>query len=188
MYGGQSTYIPLKINQAGVIAIIFASSVLFLPALLVQVVPWDWRQSFVNDYILDTTNWLHLLLYGLLIIGFSYFYNSIAFSPEKQADQLRKQGGFIPGIRPVPQTERYLRRVLNRFTLPGSIFIAIIALLPSHRAGRRQRHAVPVRRHHRADRRRRGPRDHEADRQPADDAELRGLPEVTDGPAWPEAG
>ena len=108
MYGGQSTYIPLKINQAGVIAIIFASSVLFLPALLVQVVPWEPVQNFVNDYILDTTNWLHLLLYGLLIIGFSYFYNSIAFSPEKQADQLRKQGGFIPGIRPGPQTERYL--------------------------------------------------------------------------------
>jgi preprotein translocase subunit SecY len=131
MYGGQSTYIPLKINQAGVIAIIFASSVLFLPALLVQVVPWEPVQNFVNDYILDTTNWLHLLLYGLLIIGFSYFYNSIAFSPEKQADQLRKQGGFIPGIRPGPQTERYLRKVLNRLTLPGSIFIAIIALLPS---------------------------------------------------------
>jgi preprotein translocase subunit SecY len=131
MYGGQSTYIPLKINQAGVIAIIFASSVLFLPALLVQVVPWEPIQDFVNNYILDTTNWLHLLLYGLLIIGFSYFYNSIAFSPEKQADQLRKQGGFIPGIRPGPQTERYLRKVLNRLTLPGAIFIAIIALLPS---------------------------------------------------------
>jgi preprotein translocase subunit SecY len=131
MYGGQSTYIPLKINQAGVIAIIFASSVLFLPALIVQVVPWEWLRNFVNDYILDTTNWVHLILYGLLIIGFSYFYNSIAFSPEKQADQLRKQGGFIPGIRPGPQTERYLRRVLNRLTLPGAIFIAIIALLPS---------------------------------------------------------
>ncbi len=159
MYGGQSTYIPLKINQAGVIAIIFASSVLFLPALLVQVVPWEPVQNFVNDYILDTTNWLHLLLYGLLIIGFSYFYNSIAFSPEKQADQLRKQGGFIPGIRPGPQTERYLRKVLNRLTLPGAIFIAIIALLPSHRARHRWRQPLPLRRHHGADRSGRRPRD-----------------------------
>jgi preprotein translocase subunit SecY len=131
MYGGQSTYIPLKVNQAGVIPIIFASSVLLLPALLANVFNWDWMQNFVDTYILDSTNWLHIVIYGLMIVGFAYFYNAIAFDPVKQADQLRKQGGFIPGIRPGPQTERYLARVLNRITLPGALFIAVVAILPS---------------------------------------------------------
>jgi preprotein translocase subunit SecY len=130
-YGGQSTYIPLKVNQAGVIPIIFASSVLLLPALLANVFNWEWLQDFVDKYILDSSNWLHITIYGLMIVGFAYFYNAIAFDPAKQADQLRKQGGFIPGIRPGPQTERYLARVLNRITLPGAIFIAIVAILPS---------------------------------------------------------
>jgi preprotein translocase subunit SecY len=131
MYGGQSTYIPLKVNQAGVIPIIFASSVLLLPALLANVFNWDWMQEFVNKYVLDTQNWLHITIYGLMIVGFAYFYNAIAFDPVKQADQLRKQGGFIPGIRPGPQTERYLAKVLNRITLPGALFIAVVAILPS---------------------------------------------------------
>jgi preprotein translocase subunit SecY len=131
MYGGQSTYIPLKVNQAGVIPIIFASSVLLLPALVANVFNNDWIQRFVDTYILDSTNWFHLVIYGLMIVGFAYFYNAIAFDPVKQADQIRKQGGFIPGIRPGPQTERYLARVLNRITLPGALFIASVALLPS---------------------------------------------------------
>jgi preprotein translocase subunit SecY len=131
MYGGQSTYIPLKVNQAGVIPIIFASSVLLLPALLANVFNWAWLQDFVDKYVLDTRNWLHIFVYALLIVGFAYFYNAIAFDPVKQADQLRKQGGFIPGIRPGPQTERYLAKVLNRITLPGALFIAVVAVLPS---------------------------------------------------------
>jgi preprotein translocase subunit SecY len=131
MYGGQSTYIPLKVNQAGVIPIIFASSVLLLPALLTNIFNWAWLQDFVDKYILDTTNWVHIVLFGLMIVGFAYFYNAIAFDPVKQADQLRKQGGFIPGIRPGPQTERYLQKVLNRITLPGALFIASVAVLPS---------------------------------------------------------
>jgi len=131
MYGGQSTYIPLKVNQAGVIPIIFASSVLLLPALLTNVFNWQWLQDFVDNYILKTTNWVHIVMFGVLIIGFAYFYNAIAFDPVKQADQLRKQGGFIPGIRPGPQTERYLQKVLNRITLPGALFIAAVAVLPS---------------------------------------------------------
>jgi preprotein translocase subunit SecY len=131
MYGGQSTYIPLKVNQAGVIPIIFASSVLLLPALIANVFNVAWMQSFVDKYVLDSTNWLHIIFYGLLIVGFAYFYNAIAFDPVKQADQIRKQGGFIPGIRPGPQTERYLARVLNRITLPGALFIAAVAILPS---------------------------------------------------------
>jgi preprotein translocase subunit SecY len=131
MYGGQSTYIPLKVNQAGVIPIIFASSILYLPALLANVVQWDWLQNFVDDYILNATSPVHLIIYGLLIVGFAYFYTAISFDPAKQADTIRKQGGFIPGIRPGPQTERYLAKILNRITLPGALFIAFIAILPS---------------------------------------------------------
>ena len=131
MYGGQSTYIPLKVNQAGIIPIIFASSILLLPALLVNLFQWTGFQEFVDTYILDTGNWAHIIIYGLMIIAFAYFYNAIAFDPVKQADQIRKQGGFIPGIRPGAQTETYLARLLNRITLPGALFIAAVALLPS---------------------------------------------------------
>ena len=88
-------------------------------------------QSFVNDNIVRPNAPLHLLVFGLLIIGFAYFYTAITFDPVKQADTLRKQGGFIPGIRPGPQTERYLAKVLSRITLPGALFIAAMALIPS---------------------------------------------------------
>ncbi len=135
MYGGQSTYIPLKVNQAGVIPIIFASSVLYLPVIMSQVLPPDgWGasvQRFVDDWIIRTDAPTHILLYGLMIIGFAYFYTLITFDPHKQADTIRKQGGFIPGIRPGPQTERYLGRIINRITLPGALFIAGIALMPA---------------------------------------------------------
>ncbi len=137
MYGGQSTYIPLKVNQSGVIPIIFASSLLLLPVLITNLLgnsTEGWRQSltrFIDKWVVNQTNPVHLLIYGAMIVGFAYFYNAIAFDPAKQADQLRKQGGFIPGIRPGPQTERYLSKTLNRLTLPGAVFLAIIALLPS---------------------------------------------------------
>jgi preprotein translocase subunit SecY len=137
MYGGQSTYIPLKVNQSGVIPIIFASSVLSLPLLVTQALPSNpgsWGvsvQTWVNDNLVQRDSPFFIILYGLLIIGFAYFYTAIAFDPHKQADTLRKQGGFIPGIRPGPQTERYLGKILSRITLPGALFIAAIALLPS---------------------------------------------------------
>ncbi len=135
MYGGQSTYIPLKVNQSGVIPIIFASSVLYLPILLTNVLPADgWGatvQRFVNDNLVQPDSILYVVSYGFLIIGFAYFYTAIAFDPAQQAENIRKQGGFIPGIRPGPQTERYLARILSRITLPGALFIAFIALLPS---------------------------------------------------------
>jgi preprotein translocase subunit SecY len=134
MYGGQSTYIPLKVNQSGVIPIIFASSVLQLPQLLSVLLPTDgWGadvQKWVNDHLARSTDGVYLAFYGLLIIGFAYFYTAIQFDPVKQADNLRKQGGFIPGIRPGPQTERYLARLLSRITLPGSLFLAAVALAP----------------------------------------------------------
>jgi preprotein translocase subunit SecY len=135
MYGGQSTYIPLKVNQSGVIPIIFASSVLYLPILLTNVLPpsgWgDSVRTFINDNLVQPDSIWYVITYGLLIIGFAYFYTAIAFDPAQQAENIRKQGGFIPGIRPGPQTERYLARILSRITLPGALFIAFIALLPS---------------------------------------------------------
>ena len=137
MYGGQSTYIPLKVNQSGVIPIIFASSVLYLPLLVTQILPsgegsWGVKaQEWINDNLVQPDSIFYILVYGLLIIGFAYFYTAIAFDPHKQADTIRKQGGFIPGIRPGAQTERYLARLLARITLPGALFIAAIALLPS---------------------------------------------------------
>ncbi len=135
MTGGQSTYIPLKVNQAGVVPIIFASSVLLLPVLLSNMLgsAEGWRGSiagFVNDYLVNSQNMVYIVSFFLLIIAFAYFYNSIAFDPIRQADQLRQQGGFIPGIRPGPQTERYLARAVNRITLPGAVFVGTIAILP----------------------------------------------------------
>jgi len=141
MYGGQSTYIPLKVNSSGVIPIIFASSVLYLPIIISQVLPAEgtgdsgnWAadvQNFVDQNFQQGTGALYLTVYGLMIVGFAYFYTAIQFDPHRQADQIRKQGGFIPGIRPGPQTERYLGRILNRITLPGSLFLAAVALIPA---------------------------------------------------------
>ena len=135
MYGGQNTYIPLKVNQSGVVPIIFASSVLLLPVLLSNMLGSGegWRGSIVklvDKYIVNSQNIVYISLFALLIIAFAYFYNSIAFDPIRQADQLRRQGGFIPGIRPGPQTERYLAKAVNRITLPGAVFVAVIAILP----------------------------------------------------------
>ena len=131
LYGGQNTYIPLKVNQSGVIPVIFASSILFLPVLLSNVANWGWLQVAVDDYLTQPDNIAYILFFGGLIVGFAYFYTAISFDPVRQADNIRKQGGFIPGIRPGPQTERYLSKVLNRITLPGALFIALVALLPS---------------------------------------------------------
>ena len=130
MYGGQSTYIPLKVNQSGVIPIIFASSVLYFPALITGILPWTNVQTWVQNNIVDQRSIFHIVAYALLIIFFAYFYTAIAFNPQQQADIIRKQGGFIPGIRPGPPTERYLAQVLNRITLPGSIFLMVIAIIP----------------------------------------------------------
>jgi preprotein translocase subunit SecY len=130
MYGGQSTYIPLKVNQSGVIPPIFASSVLAFPALIASASPWTGFQKFINDQLIQNQSWFYIGCYALLIIFFAYFYTAIAFNPQQQADIIRKQGGFIPGIRPGPPTERYLAKVLNRINLPGSLFLAFIAVLP----------------------------------------------------------
>jgi preprotein translocase subunit SecY len=132
MYGGQSTYIPLKVNQSGVIPVIFASSILSFPALIASALGNNLLglQSWINDNLITKQSWWYIGFYTVLIIFFAYFYTAIAFNPAQQADIIRKQGGFIPGIRPGPPTERYLAKVLNRITLPGSLFLATIAIVP----------------------------------------------------------
>jgi preprotein translocase subunit SecY len=130
MYGGSSTYIPLKVNQAGVIPIIFASSVLYIPVLLSNVIPWAWFQSFVSKS-LTPTSFIYITFYFLLIVGFTFFYVYIAFEPHQQADVIRKQGGFVPGIRPGPPTERYFAHLLSRITVVGALFLASVAVVPS---------------------------------------------------------
>ena len=146
MYGGQSTYIPLKVNGAGVISIIFASSVLYLPVIISQILPvgdataanpnWAFNvQKWVDDNLVSATSPFYLAFYGILIIAFAYFYTAIQFDPHKQADQIRKQGGFIPGIRAGKPTERYLGKILSRITLPGALFVAAIALIPAYAIG-----------------------------------------------------
>lgn len=135
MYGGQSTYIPLKVNQSGVIPIIFASSVLYLPNLIAVALPdggiGGSVQRWVDNHLANPTSPVYLTVFGLMIVGFAYFYTAIQFDPAKQADTIRKQGGFIPGIRPGQQTEAYLARILSRITFPGAMFIAAVALVPS---------------------------------------------------------
>ncbi len=132
MYGGQSTYIPLKVNQSGVIPVIFASSILAFPALIASALGSNaiGLQEWINNNLVNNHGWWYITFYTILIVFFAYFYTAIAFNPQQQADIIRKQGGFIPGIRPGPQTERYLAKVLNRITLPGSLFLATIAVVP----------------------------------------------------------
>ncbi|MDE3086294.1 MAG: preprotein translocase subunit SecY [Acidobacteriota bacterium] len=130
MYGGSSTYIPLKVNQSGVIPIIFASSLLYIPVLLANIIPSTAFRTFVNNHI-TPTSLVYVVTYGLLIFAFTFFYVYVAFDPHQQADIIRKQGGYIPGIRPGPPTEKYLSRILNRITLPGGFYLAVVAVVPS---------------------------------------------------------
>src|SRR5215207_9500020 len=130
MYGGQSTYIPLKVNQAGVIPIIFASSLLYIPVLLASIVNKQWLTDFVEQFARSGSHPLYIITYFLLIIGFAYFYDSIAFNPVDTADNMKKYGGFIPGIRPGRQTAEYLNYILTRITLPGAVFLGAVAILP----------------------------------------------------------
>ena len=130
MYGGSSTYIPMKVNQAGVVPVIFASSLLQLPQLLGQVWTNKTFQDFEQRYLVRGDNPLYLATYAALIIFFTYFYVAITFNPVEVADNMKKYGGFIPGIRPGRPTSEYLERVLSRITLPGSLFLGIICVLP----------------------------------------------------------
>ncbi|MGA2123162.1 MAG: preprotein translocase subunit SecY [Acidimicrobiales bacterium] len=128
--GGNSTYIPLKVNQSGVIPIIFASSVLYIPVLLSNIVPWASFQDFVRNS-LSPTSFFYIASDFLLILAFTFFYVYIAFDPHQQAEMLRQQGGFVPGIRPGMPTERYFSRMLSRLTVVGAVFLASVAVTPS---------------------------------------------------------
>lgn len=133
MYGGTSTYLPLKVNQAGVIPVIFGSSLLYLPDLIARLTGTadNGFNQFVQTYLVDQSSWVHISLYFALIIFFTYFYVGITFNPEERADEMKKFGGFIPGIRPGRPTAEYLAFVLNRITLPGSLYLGLIAVLPN---------------------------------------------------------
>ena len=137
MYGGSSTYLPLKVNQAGIIPVIFASSLLYLPNLIGQLtgatsaVEPNWWQRIVNTYLIDPSNPVYISIYFALIVFFVFFYVAITFNPEERADEMKKYGGFIPGIRPGRPTAEYLSFVLNRITVPGSIYLGLIATLPN---------------------------------------------------------
>jgi len=128
IYGGQSTYIPLKVDTSGVIAIIFAQSIILFPATLATFVPnaafQMWAQNLVRGHLLYT------LVYALLIIFFCYFYTAIVFNPHDISENMKKYGGFIPGIRPGASTAEYLDFVMTRITLAGALFIAFIAIFP----------------------------------------------------------
>ena len=128
MTAGGSTYMPLRVNMAGVIPIIFAAAIMAFPPTIAQYFPQT--QNFVNAHF-TPSNLTYLLFEAFLIIIFTYFYTAVQFNPVDQADQLRKHGGYIPGIRPGPPTAQYLDRVLTRLTLPGALYLATVAILPS---------------------------------------------------------
>ena len=128
VYGGVGTYIPLKVNGANVIPIIFASSILLFPTTIARFFTnVTWLQQLANAL---SKGWLHITLYAALIVFFTYFYTALVFNPIDTADNLRKNGGFIPGVRPGQATARYIENVLNRITLPGALFLAAIAVMP----------------------------------------------------------
>jgi preprotein translocase subunit SecY len=134
MYGGTSTYIPMKVNQAGVIPVIFASSLIYIPQLAVslfgnQTHPSAW-QTWVQNYLESSTGEVYIALFFVLTVAFTFFYVSISFNPDEVAENMKKYGGFIPGIRPGRPTAEYLSYVLNRLTTPGSLYLAVVSVLP----------------------------------------------------------
>ncbi|WP_024800408.1 preprotein translocase subunit SecY [Nocardia sp. BMG51109] len=137
MYGGSSTYLPLKVNQAGVIPVIFASSLLYLPNLVSQLTQGQnqqdpsWWQKIIQQYLVNPTNPWYITIYFVMIVFFTYFYVAITFNPEERADEMKKFGGFIPGYRPGKPTADYLNFVLSRITLPGSLYLGAVAVLPN---------------------------------------------------------
>jgi len=137
-YGGTSTYLPLKVNQAGVIPVIFASSLIYMPVLITEIVnsgsatvPDNWWQRNVIQYLMTPSSWQYIVVYFVLIIFFSYFYVSVQYDPHDQAENMKKYGGFIPGIRPGRPTAEYLGFVMNRLLFVGAAYLGIIAVLPN---------------------------------------------------------
>ncbi len=131
MYGGQSTHLPMKVNMSGVMPIIFAQSIVSLPATLVQLIKGSsLTQGTFAYYVSQTNTWGYVICYALLIVFFGYFYSTIQFNPIEISNNLRKNGGFIPGYRPGKPTSEYIQKVLNKITLFGSLYLCIIAAVP----------------------------------------------------------
>ncbi|MBF0585847.1 preprotein translocase subunit SecY [Prosthecochloris sp. N3] len=130
MYGGSTQYIPMRVNTAGVMPIIFAQSIMFLPNTFLSFFPEsEWMQSVAAVFAYDS--WWYALMFGTMIVFFTYFYTAIAFNPKEVADTMRRQGGFIPGVRPGKSTAEFIDNILTRITLPGAISLALIAVLPT---------------------------------------------------------
>lgn len=134
VFGGVTQYIPLRVNTAGVMPIIFAQSIMFIPGTVLAFFPNNEFLQSLQSYF-NYTSPVYSIIYALMIVFFTYFYTAIAFNPKEVADNMRKQGGFIPGIRPGKQTSDYIDNILTKITLPGSIFLAIIAILPAFVSG-----------------------------------------------------
>lgn len=134
IYGGVTQYIPLRVNTAGVMPIIFAQSIMFIPNTVLSFFPDnEFLQGLSSYFVYDSA--VYSIIYALMIVFFTYFYTAIAFNPKDVADNMKKQGGFIPGIRPGKQTSEFIDNILTKITLPGSIFLAIIAILPAFVGG-----------------------------------------------------
>lgn len=130
VFGGVTQYIPMKVNSAGVMPLIFAQSIMFIPSTFLSFFPNSEFMQGISKYF-DYTSWFYSGIYALLIIFFTYFYTAIAFNPKDVSDNMKKQGGFIPGVRPGKPTSDYIDNILTKITLPGAIFLAIIAILPT---------------------------------------------------------
>lgn len=130
VYGGVNTHFPMKVNTAGVMPIIFAQAIMFVPTTLLTFLPENDFMLSVRD-LFSMDSWFYWIFYGLMIVFFTYFYTAIALNPVEVADNLKKQGGFIPGVRPGKKTSEFLDRILTRITLPASIFLAIVAIIPA---------------------------------------------------------
>lgn len=130
VYGGTTNYIPLRVNTAGVMPIIFAQSLLFIPSTIASFFPESSTLNYVA-HLFSEKSMVHALIYGTMVILFTYFYTAIIFNPREIADNMKKQGGFIPGIRPGTATAEYIENILTKITLPGSIFLALVAIMPT---------------------------------------------------------
>ena len=128
MYGGQSTHIPMKVNMSGVMPVIFAQSIASLPATIAAFIPAMQKSTFMK--VFDTNGWVYAIVYFLLIVAFSYFYAGMSFSPVEVANNLKKNGGFIPGFRPGKPTADFITKVLNKITMFGALYLGVIALAP----------------------------------------------------------
>jgi preprotein translocase subunit SecY len=129
VYGGVTQYIPMRVNTAGVMPIIFAQSIMFIPSTILTFFPESEFMQNISGYF-QYTSMTYSFFYALLIVFFTYFYTAIAFNPKDVSENMQKQGGFIPGIRPGKHTADFIDNILTKITLPGSIFLAIIAILP----------------------------------------------------------